>query len=88
MAINTTLAHARTMVSEAMQQRIDAGIGAILSAAQAQARAVLQQHRELLERGAQELLDKETLDEDAIRGYKAAMGTRSSAPTSRAPVAA
>jgi cell division protease FtsH len=83
-----TLAHARTVVSEAMQQRIDAGIGAILSTAQAQARAVLQQHRELLERGAQELLDKETLDEDAIRGYKAAMGTRPIAPTSRAPVAA
>jgi hypothetical protein len=35
-----------------------------------------------------ELLDKQTLDEDAIRGYKAAMGTRSSAPASRAPVAA
>jgi hypothetical protein len=36
----------------------------------------LPQHRELLERGAQELRDKETLDEDAIRGYKAALGAR------------
>jgi ATP-dependent Zn protease len=41
-----------------------------VSAGLEQARAVLQQHRALLERGAQELLQKESLDEDAIRGHR------------------
>ncbi|HET7527147.1 MAG TPA: AAA family ATPase, partial [Burkholderiaceae bacterium] len=63
----------RTAVSEALQQRIDDAIRAIVSAGLEQARALLQQHRQLLERGAQELLQKETLDEDAIRGYEQAM---------------
>ena len=56
-----------------MQRRIDSAIREIVSAGLEQARAVLQQHRALLERGAQELLQKETLDEDAIRGYRQAL---------------
>jgi len=63
----------RPPVSEALQQRIDDAIRSIVLAALGQAHAVLQQHRDLLERGAQELLQKETLDEEAIRGYAQAM---------------
>ena len=64
---------ARLAVSEALQQRIGDAIRDFVSAALDQARAVLQQHRALLERGAQELLEKETLDEEAIKGYARAM---------------
>jgi cell division protease FtsH len=64
---------ARLAVSEALQQRVDDAILNIVSAGLEQARAVLQQHRALLERGAQELLEKETLDEEAIKGYAQAM---------------
>jgi cell division protease FtsH len=67
------LGSARLAVSEAMQQRIDNAVRTIMSAGLEQASAVLQQHRALLERGALELLDKETLDEEAIRGYHEAM---------------
>jgi cell division protease FtsH len=63
----------RPAVSEALQRRIDDAIRGIVAAALDQASAVLRQHRELLERGAQELLQKETLDEEAIKGYAQAM---------------
>jgi cell division protease FtsH len=63
----------RSMVSEDVQRRIDGAIRGIVAAGLEQARAVLQQHRALLERGAQELMQKETLDEEAIRGYRTAM---------------
>ncbi|MFI4932513.1 MAG: ATP-dependent zinc metalloprotease FtsH [Burkholderiales bacterium] len=63
----------RAAVSEAMQQRIDNAIHDIVTSGLEQARGILQQHRDLLERGALELLQKETLDEDAIRGYEQAM---------------
>jgi cell division protease FtsH len=63
----------RPAVSEALQQRIDEAIRAIVSTALDQARGVLQLHRALLDRGAAELLDKETLDEDAMRAYQAAL---------------
>jgi cell division protease FtsH len=63
----------RATVSEAMQQRIDNAIHDIVTSGLEQARGILQQHRDLLERGALELLQKETLDEDAIRGYEQAM---------------
>ena len=60
-------------MSEDTQQRIDNAIHDIVTSGLEQARGILQQHRDLLERGAQELLQKETLDEDAIRGYEQAM---------------
>jgi cell division protease FtsH len=67
------LAPQRPPVSEALQQRIDEAIRAIVSAGLEHARTVLQRQRALLERGAAELLDKETLDEAAMRGYQAAL---------------
>jgi cell division protease FtsH len=67
------MAPPRPPVSDALQKRIDDAIHGILSTALGQARDVLERHRELLERGAQELLQKETLDEDAIQGYVRAM---------------
>ena len=63
----------RLAVSEALQERIDDAIRDIVSSGLERASAVLQQHRALLERGAQELLQKETLDEQAIKGYEQAM---------------
>jgi cell division protease FtsH len=71
--IASAMTPARSAVSEDMQRRIDSAIRDIVSTGLEQARAVLQQHRALLERGAQELLQKETLDEDAIRGYRQAL---------------
>jgi len=71
--IASAIAPARSAVSEDMQRRIDGAIRGIVSAGLEQARAVLQQHRALLDRGAQELLQKETLDEQAIRGYRQAL---------------
>jgi len=64
---------ARPPVSEALQQRVDEAVHAIVATGLEQARAVLQRHRDLLERGAQELLQKETLDEAAIAVYAKAV---------------
>jgi len=64
---------ARAAVSEGMLQRVDGAISAIVSSGLDHAREVLQQYRALLERGAQELLQKETLDEAAIQAYQRAM---------------
>jgi len=63
----------RSAVSEDMQRRIDGAIRGIVSAGLEQARAVLQQYRTLLEQGARELLQKETLDEESIRRYRKAL---------------
>ncbi|HSC00168.1 MAG TPA: cell division protein FtsH, partial [Burkholderiaceae bacterium] len=63
----------RPPVSEALQQRVDEAIRAIVTAGLEQARGVLKRHRDLLERGAQELLQKETLDEAAIGKYAEAI---------------
>ncbi len=63
----------RPPVSEALQQRVDDAVHALVTTGLQQARAVLQQHRDLLERGAQELLQKETLDEAAIAVYAKAL---------------
>ena len=71
--LTPSLGPTRPAMSEAMQQRIDDAVRAIMSAGLEQARAVLVTHRALLERGALELLDKETLDEAAIRSYHEAM---------------
>jgi cell division protease FtsH len=49
------------------QGRIDSAIRALVMAGLAQATMLLQQHRALLERGALALLERETLDEAALR---------------------
>ncbi|MCX7896574.1 MAG: ATP-dependent zinc metalloprotease FtsH [Rhodocyclaceae bacterium] len=54
-------------VAEATQHRIDAAIRAIVMSAFARATEILESKRALLERGAKLLLEKETLDEAAIR---------------------
>ena len=54
-------------VSEHTQQRIDDAIRGIVMAGFDHATAILTLNREVLERGARALLDKETLDEAAIR---------------------
>jgi cell division protease FtsH len=71
--IAPAMAPLRSVVSEDVQQRVDGAIRALVSAGLERARAVLQQHRALLERGAEELMQKETLDEEAIRGYRSAL---------------
>ncbi|HEX6019043.1 MAG TPA: ATP-dependent zinc metalloprotease FtsH [Burkholderiaceae bacterium] len=63
----------RPPVSEALQQRVDEAVHTLVTTGLEQARAVLQSHRDLLERGAQELLQKETLDEAAIAVYAKAI---------------
>ncbi|HSB24175.1 MAG TPA: ATP-dependent zinc metalloprotease FtsH [Burkholderiaceae bacterium] len=69
----TPVVPTRPPVSEALQQRVDDAIHAIVAAGLEQARAVLKRHRDLLDRGAQELLQKETLDEEAIAAYAQAV---------------
>jgi cell division protease FtsH len=54
-------------VSEHTQQRIDDAIRGIVMAGFERAAAILRLNREVLEHGARALLDKETLDEAAIR---------------------
>ena len=54
-------------ISEATQGRIDAAVRDIVMAAFRRAEAILSNNRETLERGAQELLARETLDETALK---------------------
>jgi len=54
-------------VSEHTQQRIDDAIRGIVMGGFDAATAILGANRDVLERGARALLDKETLDEAAIR---------------------
>jgi cell division protease FtsH len=54
-------------VSEHTQQRIDDAIRGIVMAGFDHATAILTLNREVLDRGARALLDKETIDEAAIR---------------------
>jgi cell division protease FtsH len=65
------LAPGRSPVSEHTQQRIDDAIRAIVIAGFDKASAILVAHRELLERSAKVLLEKETLDETAIGQLRA-----------------
>lgn len=55
-----------SQASEATQRLVDDAIRGIVMAAYAQARAILGANRDVLERGARALLEKETLDEPAI----------------------
>jgi cell division protease FtsH len=54
-------------VSPATQERIDEALRGIVMAAFEQATAILERHREVLDRCARELLRRETLDEAALR---------------------
>ena len=56
-----------TALSPETQRQIDSAIRGIVMAAFRHASAILQTNRAVLERGARALLDKETLDEAAIR---------------------
>ena len=58
---------ARPPVSEATQQAMDRAVHAIVTTALEQATEVLAQRRAVLERCVQALLEKETLDADALR---------------------
>ncbi len=58
--------HAASM-SQETQRRIDEAIRGIVMDGFARATAILRTNRDVLERGARALLDKETLDETAIR---------------------
>jgi cell division protease FtsH len=55
------------------QQHIDAAVRAIVMDAFERTTALLQQHRALLDRGARELLARETLDEAALRTLTAGL---------------
>jgi len=63
----------RDPVSEQTQRRIDEAIQGIVMAGFDAAQAVLKDERAVLELGAQALLQKETLDEAAIRDLRAQM---------------
>jgi cell division protease FtsH len=54
-------------LSEETMRRIDAAQSALMAEAFTTATAVLTRHRAILERGAQALLEHETLDEEALR---------------------
>ena len=60
-------------LSPETQARIDTAVHDLVAAGLAHASALLQQHRALLERGAQALLEKETLDEAALRELTAGL---------------
>jgi cell division protease FtsH len=53
--------------ADATAARIDSAVRALISEASARAEAILARNRDLLDRTAQELLERETLDEAALR---------------------
>ena len=61
------------VASEDTQRRIDSAIRRIVMSGFTQATEVLQANRDVLERGARALLEKETLDEAAIRALTQAL---------------
>ncbi|MBB5015435.1 ATP-dependent zinc metalloprotease FtsH [Rehaibacterium terrae] len=60
-------------VAESTQTRIDAAIRAIVMGAFERAMAILEHNRDILERSAQALLERETLEEDEIRALTQGM---------------
>jgi cell division protease FtsH len=58
-------------VGPATQQRIDEAVRGIVTDAFARASDILRRHRDVLERGARELLARETLDETALKALTA-----------------
>ncbi len=58
-------------LSEATQQRIDEAVRAIVMSGFERATRILDRNRVLLDRGARDLLEYETLDESAIRVFAA-----------------
>ncbi|GIX36624.1 MAG: ATP-dependent zinc metalloprotease FtsH [Lysobacteraceae bacterium] len=73
------LARGGCAVSESTQARIDASIRTIVMDAFARATRILEEHREVLERCARELLARETLDEPALRALTADLCTEAPA---------
>lgn len=69
-----------SVASEQTQQRIDTAIRAIVMAGFERATAILRSNRAVLERGAKALLDKETLDETAIRTLGLELQRETAAP--------
>jgi cell division protease FtsH len=61
------------VASEDTQRRIDTAIRRIVMSGFTQATGILQANRDVLERGARALLEKETLDETAIRALTQAL---------------
>ncbi|GAA0748065.1 ATP-dependent zinc metalloprotease FtsH [Ideonella azotifigens] len=61
-------------LSEDTLRRIDAAVAQLVGAGLTQAAQLLTTHRDLLERGAQQLLERETLDEAALRSLTAGLG--------------
>jgi len=59
--------------SEETARAIDAGVRAIVAAGLAEAIAILAANRDVLERAARELLQRETLDEATLAGFAAAL---------------
>jgi cell division protease FtsH len=57
----------RRQVSEHTAQQVDQEVKRILDEAHDKARVILEQHRDLLERIAQALLERETIGQDEIR---------------------
>jgi len=75
----------RRQVSERMAELVDAEVKRLLEQAYAKAREILQAHRDLLDRIAHALLERETLERDDIE--RLARGEPLPPPTSPAPAA-
>jgi cell division protease FtsH len=55
--------------SEETAREIDCAVRALVAEAMQRVRALLESHRAILEKSARELLERETLSEDALRPY-------------------
>lgn len=85
------LAPERAPLSEDTQRRIDTAIHALVMQGFGRATAILTRHRAVLERSARALLEKETLDEAALRALTAEVSAAASAadgPPARVPAPA
>jgi cell division protease FtsH len=71
---------ARTLSQDTLR-RVDAAVAALVAAGFANATALLRAHREVLERGAQALLERETLVEDDLRALTAGLRDAAQRPT-------
>jgi cell division protease FtsH len=78
LALPEGLAPPRPAVSEHTQRLIDVAVHGIVVDAFEQASAILTRHRTLLDRGAAELLEHETLDEAALAALTVGLRTSSS----------
>ncbi|QTN25550.1 ATP-dependent zinc metalloprotease FtsH [Rhizobacter sp. AJA081-3] len=72
--------NARTL-SEDTLRRVDAAVAALVAAGFESATRLLTMHRAVLERGAQALLERETLDESALKALTAGLRETDQRPT-------